>query len=100
AEHLWLVGVIERGIQIAEDFGDRKSRDTNLCAGIVSYADLRTGDALAETLEAHIEAGKGRFRGIRQITCWSPNDPELNWPRFQSSPGMMADPAFRAGLAR
>lgn len=38
----------------------------NINAGIAAYAALRLGDAVAEMLEAHIELGKGRFRGIRR----------------------------------
>jgi len=38
-----------------------------IAAGIVSWADLSLGDRVAPILEAHIMAGKGRFRGIRQM---------------------------------
>lgn len=38
---------------------------TRVAAGIVSFADLGLGTAVAPVLEAHIAAGKGRFRGIR-----------------------------------
>lgn len=38
---------------------------TEVAAGIVSYADLMVGNAAVPLLEAHMEAGKGRFRGIR-----------------------------------
>ena len=37
-----------------------------VCTGIVGYTDLRQGAAVKGVLEAHLEAGKGRFRGIRQ----------------------------------
>src|SRR5882724_7201262 len=39
--------------------------ETRACAGIVSRADLMLGDGVAPVLEAHIRAGGGRFRGIR-----------------------------------
>src|SRR5581483_2018861 len=35
------------------------------CAGIVSRADLLLGEGVKAVLEAHIRAGGGRFRGIR-----------------------------------
>lgn len=38
---------------------------TEITAGIVGFADLTLGAAVAPVLEAHISAGKGRFRGIR-----------------------------------
>ncbi len=41
-----------------------------VCAGIVGHADLRLGDAVAPVLQAHIEAGKGHFRGVRHINAW------------------------------
>jgi L-fuconolactonase len=41
-----------------------------VCAGIVGHANLRLGDAVAPVLQAHIEAGQGRFRGVRQINAW------------------------------
>jgi L-fuconolactonase len=41
-------------------FGDVKP-----CAGIVGGVDLTLGDALEEILAAHIQAGGGRYRGVR-----------------------------------
>lgn len=38
---------------------------TKVAAGIVSFADLSLGAAVAPVLEAHVAAGKRRFRGIR-----------------------------------
>jgi predicted TIM-barrel fold metal-dependent hydrolase len=74
------------------------------CAGIVGYADLRRGDRAQAVLEAHLAAGGGRFRGVRQITArdaaahahyGQPPGTLLDHP-----PGLLADPAFRAGFAR
>lgn len=42
-----------------------QSGKTKVAAGIVSFADLGLGAAATPVLEAHIAAGKGRFRGIR-----------------------------------
>jgi L-fuconolactonase len=36
-----------------------------LCAGIVGGVDLRLGDAIEEILVAHVQAGGGRYRGVR-----------------------------------
>jgi predicted TIM-barrel fold metal-dependent hydrolase len=66
-------------------------------AGIVSKVDLRLPEA-ADVLAAHVEAGGGRFRGIRQSSTWDasiPVRPGLTSP----PPGLLADPAFRAGFA-
>src|SRR3984957_17777441 len=35
--------------------------------GIVGYADLRRGAAVREVLEAHVQAGQDRFRGVRHL---------------------------------
>ena len=50
-----------------------QQRITRVAAGIVSFADLTLGVAVAPVLEAHLIAGKGRFRGIRMIGKWKVN---------------------------
>ena len=40
------------------------------CAGIVGMLDLMHGAAARDGLLAHIAAGKGRFRGIRDPLVW------------------------------
>ena len=40
------------------------------CAGIVGYCDFRLGEPIDAVLEAHIHAGGGRFKGIRQSAGW------------------------------
>src|SRR5581483_3549970 len=47
-----------------------------ICAGIVSHANLLLGDAAKGVLEAEIAAGGGRFRGIRHSSAWDA-DPEI-----------------------
>ena len=70
---------------------------TNVAAGIVSYADLSLGDAVAPVLEAHSVAGQGRFRGIRHSTSWDAS-PEVN-PGRGTPPGLLLDSKFREGIA-
>ena len=75
-----------------------------VCAGIVGHADLTLGERVQEVLEAHLAAGGGRFRGIRHITARDPaahayyGQPPGNL--LDHPPGLLADPAFRAGFAR
>ena len=69
-----------------------------IAAGIVGYCDFRLGDKVDAVLEAHVAAGKGRFRGIRQSAGWDPAI--LTQTSAPAEPGLLADPAFRAGLAR
>ena len=40
------------------------------CRGIVGFANLLLGPGVRAVLEAQIEAGDGRFRGIRQSAGW------------------------------
>jgi len=55
---------------------------TRVCAGIVGTTDLMLGDRVQPVLEAHIQAGGGRFRGIRPTAAWheSPQVRALNIP--------------------
>lgn len=92
-EHLRPVGETEFVAAEAE----RATRP--LIAGIVARADLRLGDRLDEVLDAHAEAGKGRFRGIRHALARAEHPEELRIPGG-SPAGLSEDPAFRAGLVR
>jgi predicted TIM-barrel fold metal-dependent hydrolase len=75
------------------DFGP-----TQVCAGIVGFADMRLGARVREVLEAHLRAGGGRFRGIRHTTAWDADSTIVN-PFNVAPPGLLADPSFREGLA-
>lgn len=70
-----------------------------VAAGIVGHADLRLGAAVREVLEAHIEAGRGRFRGVRHLTTWDA-DASLANPLTAAPQGLLLDRGFRAGLAQ
>jgi predicted TIM-barrel fold metal-dependent hydrolase len=47
----------------------REHRD-RIAAGIIGYADLGLGRAVEPVLEAHREAGRGRFVGVRRSVVW------------------------------
>ena len=68
------------------------------CAGIVGHADMMLGAAVRPVLEAHLAAAPARFRGIRHSPSWDA-DPDVLGVLQRNRPGMLADPAFRAGLA-
>jgi L-fuconolactonase len=68
-EHLKPVGETEFVRQLAER-GDEPSQPLRLCAGIVGTVDLLLGQDVVPVLEAHMEAGDGRFRGIRPTVVW------------------------------
>ncbi len=69
------------------------------CAGIVGHADLGLGADVQPVLEALIEAGNGRFRGIRHSGSWDA-DPTVLGPPFDAPEGLYRDAAFREGFAR
>jgi predicted TIM-barrel fold metal-dependent hydrolase len=69
-----------------------------VCAGIVGYTDFRLGETVDAVLEAHVQAGGGRFRGIRQSAGWDPAI--VTQTSAPAPPGLLADPAFRGGLRR
>jgi L-fuconolactonase len=68
----------------------------DIAAGIVGWADLMTGADVGAVLDAHLEAGQGRFRGVRGRVTWH-DDPGLS-PNYVSAPAhRLADPLFREG---
>lgn len=70
-----------------------------LCAAIVGYADLMQGDAVRPVLEAHLAAGKDKFRGIRHILAWDADESLLN-SAYPTAEDMMESVVFRAGFAQ
>jgi predicted TIM-barrel fold metal-dependent hydrolase len=68
-----------------------------MCAGIVGSVDLRLGDAAKDVLLAHIQAGGGRYRGIRAPGVVYDENPQV-LGNFGGAPHVMLDKAFRAGF--
>jgi predicted TIM-barrel fold metal-dependent hydrolase len=71
--------------------------DFRACAGIVSRADLLLGDGVKPVLEAHIRAGGGRFRGIRNSASFEA-DKEVLGPLNRVEAGLYLRDDFRAGF--
>ncbi len=70
------------------------------CVGIVGHADLqRLGAGVEPVLEAHLRAGGGRFRGIRNSSVW---DADVSIVTVPTPPprGLLGDARFREGFAR
>ncbi len=70
-----------------------------ICAGIVGYADLLLGAAVDPVLEAHVQAGGGRFKGVRYCSVWDA-DPSIKSTPFDYPQSLLLDATFRAGFAR
>ncbi|MBL8350354.1 MAG: amidohydrolase family protein [Burkholderiaceae bacterium] len=72
------------------------------CAGIVSFADLTLGAAVAEVLQAHVAAGggpAGRFKGIRHAGGWDAS-PMIHNSHTKPSRGLYGEAGFRQGFAQ
>ncbi|RJQ39365.1 MAG: amidohydrolase [Dehalococcoidia bacterium] len=69
---------------------------TRVAAGIVGFADLTLGAEVAPVLEAHIKAGKERFRGIRYAPAWDASNEIVS---YRKTPGILSDKNFLAGFA-
>ena len=68
-----------------------------LCNAIVGFGNLLVGETSArDMLETFIEAGEGRFRGIRQSAAWDPAIGEMAWRT--PPPGLYFDDRFRSGF--
>src|SRR5260370_23700571 len=84
-------------VRAIAEAADRRGGKTKVCAGIVSFADLRLPDVDA-VLEGQIEAAGGRFRGIRHIAA---HDPAIiDASSYAPPPGLIYDPIFRRVLKR
>jgi predicted TIM-barrel fold metal-dependent hydrolase len=91
------VGETEFVRALAEAGAARGGGAPSVAAGIVGFADLLRGEAAAPVLEAHIEAGGGRFRGIRHASAWDPS-PDVRNAHTAPPPGLLRDEGFRRGF--
>jgi len=77
---------------------DAAARTGGLIGGMVGHTDLRLPN-LDDVLDAHVEAGRGLFRGIRDaLSCPIPADQLI--VAGHAPAGLSEDPAFRAGVTR
>jgi L-fuconolactonase len=84
-------------VEFVADIAARNESACNVAAGIVGFADLTLGDRLEPVLEALIEAGQGRFRGIRHAGSYHP-DPVIGNHQHASPQGLYRSAEFRQGL--
>jgi predicted TIM-barrel fold metal-dependent hydrolase len=58
------------------EVADEATLDTSKAQieGIVGHADMMLGSSAREVLEAHVEEGKGRFKGIRHGASWDESE--------------------------
>ena len=65
---------------------------------IVSHADLSHGATIQEVLQAHINVGKGWFRGIRHHGSWSASE-EIENSHLDIPPNLYTNAKFQEGFA-
>jgi predicted TIM-barrel fold metal-dependent hydrolase len=97
-EALRPVGETAFAVSAGEEIAATDPQGPRACASIVGHADLTLGDGVAAVLEAHVAAGRGRFRGVRHSGAWDADPAVLR--AAISGPGLYASHAFRAGFAR
>src|ERR1700730_15528766 len=71
---------------------------TRVCEAIIGWADLMLGAKVRAVLEAEIEAGGGRFRGVRYGTSHDDSVVGKHVSR-PVPPNRLLDPKFREGFA-
>tara|TARA_Y100000590_G_scaffold70458_3_gene76976 strand:+ start:1823 stop:2830 length:1008 start_codon:yes stop_codon:yes gene_type:complete len=93
-KHLKVVGETEAVFEQAQ-----KSKETGgaVISAIVSRADLRLGDEIVEVLEAHEEASRGLFRGIRHAGARAEYPEVLTIPGGAPK-GLFQDEDFLKGM--
>lgn len=94
-ESLRPVGETEFAQGVAAMAASGRYGSTNVCAGIVSFADLQLGKDVEPVLRAH--AASPNFRGVRHSVQWDPH-PELQF-RADAKPRRLYDGQFREGMA-
>ena len=86
--------------EFAADIGDKADRlfpKSRINAGIISRVDLADGDNARALLEAHIAAGRGRFKGIRYSTAWDPHR-EIRTTARTLPPGLLLSAPVSRGV--
>jgi predicted TIM-barrel fold metal-dependent hydrolase len=91
------VGETEFVASVGEEAVQRGEK-VRVCEGIVGYADLMLGDELDAVLQAHIDAGQGRFRSVRHIVARH----ESFLASLLTPPPLhlLSDATFRRGVSR
>jgi predicted TIM-barrel fold metal-dependent hydrolase len=69
-----------------------------IAAAIVGHADLRLGDAVAQTLDRMLAVAPERLRGIRQIAMAHPDERVMGFLGNRPPPDLLKHPGFAAGL--
>ena len=93
------VGEVEKIVSVTAKPVRTKLGDCKVASGIVCFADLGVGEKISGVLDAHVEAGQGRVRGVRQRLATVGGVLGRMTPDLRK-PHLMAEPEFRKGFAQ
>jgi L-fuconolactonase len=93
------VGEVEFVAKLASQCDVENRGKTRVAAGIVGFADLTLGDRVEPILADLVEAGSGRFRGVRNNAGWH-EDPVIGNNHHGAGAGHYLRADFRTGLNR
>ena len=95
-----VVGEVEFVNGIAAMAASGRYGSTKVAAGIVGMADLTLGAAVEDVLTAQVQAGGGRFKGIRHAAGWEDKTSEIHISHTNPPRHLYRDhKTFREGLA-
>jgi L-fuconolactonase len=97
-EEMRPVGETEFVVRLVRDYEKHPFGELDVCAGIVGHADCRLGERIDAVLEAHVKAGRKRFKGIRHNGTYDAGIAPTAPPGAPA--GLYRDDAFRRGFAR
>jgi predicted TIM-barrel fold metal-dependent hydrolase len=97
-EHMKCVGETEFVNGIAAMSASGLYGKCRVAAAIVGSANLNIGSAVGEVLDAHVQAGGGRFRGIRCQGQWDA-DNSIRSAKGANGPDRFSNAKFREGFA-
>ena len=83
--------------EYVEGLAETDSESMQVAAGIIGFADLALGAAVAPVLAAHLDASD-RFRGIRHMAAWDASE-RIHNAQTQPTGDLLQSPKFREGFA-
>jgi L-fuconolactonase len=98
SETLRSVGEVEFANGIAAMAASGVFGDVRVCAGIVGGVDFTLGDAVQDVLQAHLQAGGGRYRGVRSAAVVPYDADSTILGSGVGVPHLLLDREFRAGF--
>jgi L-fuconolactonase len=93
-----VVGETEFSVRLGEESDQGLYGPVRFCQAVFGRVDLANGASSKGVLEAHVAAGKGRFKGIRFGTAWDPH-PEVRTTARMPTQGLLLDSRVLEGVA-